>query len=168
MTEKNVFAYKLFLSLNISGFSSFLCSSCKPPEKVHSPVSQQSPLNMRSCQAPSFWKFVRRFNLISNRKGGVHIMVMVLKLLEIVFSAKNLSPFLRFIYIHLKCLLTFYQKMEFCNAMNYCFRYIRFWSRKVLPNFWVSILLDILIPNISWKNFNTVFWNSVMSTFACT
>ena len=31
MTEKNVFAYKLFLSLNISDFNLFLCENCNPP-----------------------------------------------------------------------------------------------------------------------------------------
>ena len=31
---------------------------------------------MRSCQAPPFWKFGRRFNLPSSRKGGgVHTML---------------------------------------------------------------------------------------------
>ena len=34
MTEKNIFAYKLFLSLNISDFNLFLCENCNPPEKV--------------------------------------------------------------------------------------------------------------------------------------
>ena len=40
--EKNIFVYKLFLSLNISDFS-FLCKNCNPPKKV-------TPL--RSCQGP--------------------------------------------------------------------------------------------------------------------
>ena len=31
MTEKNIFAYKLFLSLNISDFNLFLCENCNPP-----------------------------------------------------------------------------------------------------------------------------------------
>ena len=30
MTEKNIFAYKLFLSLNISDFNLFLCENCNP------------------------------------------------------------------------------------------------------------------------------------------
>ena len=31
MREKNILAYKLFLSLNISDFNSFLCENCNPP-----------------------------------------------------------------------------------------------------------------------------------------
>ena len=31
MTEKNIFAYKHFLSLNISYFNLFLCENCNPP-----------------------------------------------------------------------------------------------------------------------------------------
>ena len=31
ITEKNIFAYKHFLSLNISYFSLFLCENCNPP-----------------------------------------------------------------------------------------------------------------------------------------
>ena len=31
MTEKNTFAYKLFLSLNISYFDLFLCDNCNHP-----------------------------------------------------------------------------------------------------------------------------------------
>ena len=43
MTEKNIFAYKLFLSLNISDFNLFLCENCNPPEKSH-PLFPSSPL----------------------------------------------------------------------------------------------------------------------------
>ena len=32
MTEKNIFAYKLFLSLNISDFNFFLCENCNLPQ----------------------------------------------------------------------------------------------------------------------------------------
>ena len=49
ITKKYIFAYKLFLSLNISDFS--LCDNCTPPEKSHLlfPSNQ-----LRSCQAPLF------------------------------------------------------------------------------------------------------------------
>ena len=57
--------------------------------------------------------------------------------------------------------------------MTSCFRDIRVWSRRVLLNFcWISILIDILIANISITvaqtpiNY-TIFWNSVMRTFRC-
>ena len=43
MTEKNIFTYKRFLSLNISDFNLLLSENCTPsPEKRHSPLSQQS------------------------------------------------------------------------------------------------------------------------------
>ena len=41
MTEKNIFAYKLFLSLNNSDFNLFfLCGNCNPP----SPLKKVTPL----------------------------------------------------------------------------------------------------------------------------
>ena len=43
MIEKNIFAYKLFLSLNISDFNLFLMWKLQPPEKSHPPLSQQNP-----------------------------------------------------------------------------------------------------------------------------
>ena len=50
------------------------------------------------------------------------------------------------------------------NAMIYCFRDIRVWSRINLSNFcWVSTFFDILIANISWTVAqtpinHTIFW----------
>ena len=46
MTEKNIFAYKLFLSSNISDFNYFL----KPP------CSQQPPLKVEVLSSPPFLK----------------------------------------------------------------------------------------------------------------
>ena len=44
MTEKNIFVYKLFLSLNISDFSlMFYVKTATPPEKGQLPLSQQPP-----------------------------------------------------------------------------------------------------------------------------
>ena len=61
MTEKNIFVYKL-LSLNISGFTLFLCKNYNPPPP------------------PLFWKLGRRFNPPAERgQGGwgegVHTMM---------------------------------------------------------------------------------------------
>ena len=42
MTEKNIFAYELFLSLNISDFSLFFMQKLQPPpEKSQPPLSKQ-------------------------------------------------------------------------------------------------------------------------------
>ena len=44
MTEKNIFAYKLFLSLNISDFNLFFMWKLQPSvKKSHPPLSQQPP-----------------------------------------------------------------------------------------------------------------------------
>ena len=44
MTEKIIFAYKLFLSLNISDFDLFLCENCNPPLKKVTPLFPSKPL----------------------------------------------------------------------------------------------------------------------------
>ena len=56
MTEKNIFVYRLFLSLNISDFSSFLCKNCNPhPGKSHPTLSQQPPSkNWSPVNSPLF------------------------------------------------------------------------------------------------------------------
>ena len=41
MTEKKIFAHKLFLSLNISDFNLFLCDDCTPdPPPPHQPLQK--------------------------------------------------------------------------------------------------------------------------------
>ena len=63
MTEKKFFAYKLFLSWNISDFIFFFFVKIAPPPwKKSPPLSQQSPS----------WKFIWRFSPPSGRGGGVH------------------------------------------------------------------------------------------------
>ena len=44
MTEKNF--YKLFLSLDKSDFSFFLCKNCNPPEKGHPLFPNNPPLKL--------------------------------------------------------------------------------------------------------------------------
>ena len=57
MTVKNIFVYKLFLSLNVSNFSLFLCKNCNSPDKGHSLLSQEPPLKMEilSTLPPPFF-----------------------------------------------------------------------------------------------------------------
>ena len=43
MTEKNILAYKLFLSLNILDFNLFLCENCNPPLKKVIPLFPSNP-----------------------------------------------------------------------------------------------------------------------------
>ena len=56
MTEKNIFAYKLFLSLNISDFNLFLCENCNPPEKSHSLSLRNPPLKVEVLSSHPFLK----------------------------------------------------------------------------------------------------------------
>ena len=56
MTEKNIFAYKLYLSLNISNFNSFFMRKLQPPEKIHHPLSQQPPSKSWSLVKPHLFE----------------------------------------------------------------------------------------------------------------
>ena len=59
MGEKNVFAYKPFLPLNISDFN-FLCENGKPPppppfpEKRHPLFPSNLPLKVEALSSPKF------------------------------------------------------------------------------------------------------------------
>ena len=64
-TEKNIFAYNLFLSLNISDFIFFFFFgkiATPPLEKSHPLFPSNTKL--RSCQATTFWKFDWRFSYL--------------------------------------------------------------------------------------------------------
>ena len=74
MTEKNSFAYKLFLSLNISGFnlSFFFIKIATPPEKSYHPLFQQPPFKVEVLSSPPlpFEKLVGGSIPPSEREGG--------------------------------------------------------------------------------------------------
>ena len=61
MTEKNIFADKLFLLLHISDFNLFLCENCNPL-KSHPLLPSNLPLRVKVLSSPSFWKFGWKFN----------------------------------------------------------------------------------------------------------
>ena len=46
MIEKNILAYTILLSLNISDFSLFLCKTATPLKNVYHPCSQQPRLKI--------------------------------------------------------------------------------------------------------------------------
>ena len=70
VTEKNIFGYKLFLSLNISDFNLFDVKIATPPEKSH-PLFPSNPLSkLTSCQAPHFWKFGGSTSFLKRGGGG--------------------------------------------------------------------------------------------------
>ena len=59
ITEKNIFAYKLFLSLNISDFNLFIIWQLQPPspEKSHPLVPSNPPLKIEVLSSrPPFFK----------------------------------------------------------------------------------------------------------------
>ena len=51
ITKKNIFAYKLFLSLNISDFN-LLCDNCTPLKKSHPLFPSNSPLKVEVPSSP--------------------------------------------------------------------------------------------------------------------
>ena len=55
MTEKNIFVYKLFLSLDISQFSLFLCKNSNLFPKQATPFSQPTQTPSKN-QSPFFLK----------------------------------------------------------------------------------------------------------------
>ena len=75
MTEKNIFAYKLFFSLNISDFNLFLCENCIPLKKSPS-LSQQPPLKVEVLSSPPPFLKIWLEAQTPCRKGGVPTMWM--------------------------------------------------------------------------------------------
>ena len=77
MTEKNIFVYILFFSLNISDFSYFLVTAT-PTWKRSLPPSQQPPLKIKILPSPApFWKFDTRFTPpapVERGRGGMDTM----------------------------------------------------------------------------------------------
>ena len=77
MTERNIFVYKLCLSLNISDFSFFLCKNCNPPP---GPKKSHPPLKIEILSSPSFLQIQLEAQphptpTPPSRKGGEHTMI---------------------------------------------------------------------------------------------
>ena len=71
MTEKNIFAFKIFLSLNISDFNLFFMWQLQPPWKRSPPFSQQPPSkSWRPVKPPLFENLVGGSTHPSCRKRG--------------------------------------------------------------------------------------------------
>ena len=81
MTVKNIFAYKLIWSLNISDFNLFYVKVAppsppvppRPPprEKSHPPLSQQPPLKVEVLSNPPFLKiWLEAQPPLQKKKGG--------------------------------------------------------------------------------------------------
>ena len=77
MTEKNIFAHKHFLSLNISDFIFYVKIANCPPEKKSPLFPSNLPLKAEVLSSPPFWKFGWSFNLPpppsrKGEEGGAH------------------------------------------------------------------------------------------------
>ena len=62
MRDRNIFVYKLLLSLNISNFSLFFSVKTGTPLKKSPCSFPATPTKNWDPAKPSFWKFGRRFN----------------------------------------------------------------------------------------------------------
>ena len=74
MAEKNIFAHKLFLSLNIADFNLFYVKIATSPEKSHPLFPSNPPLS-----SPSFlkiWLEVEPLPPAEKGGGGVHTMLI--------------------------------------------------------------------------------------------
>ena len=90
----------------------------------------------------------------------------------VLTSARNLSRLNQFTYMHLKGLVTHFQKSVLFIILWLTVSEVwAFEVEKFLRNFcWVSIFFVILIANISWTVAQTpikhnIFWNSVIENF---
>ena len=76
--SKNIFAYKLFLSLNISDFNHFLSENCtRPREKSYSLFPSNLPLKIEVLSSPPFFE-----NLVggsspptTERRGAYYVYI---------------------------------------------------------------------------------------------
>ena len=70
MKEKNIFDYKLFLSLSILDF--FLCKNCNPLKKV-TPLSQHPPLKIENLLRPPpfFFENLAEGSMLPTEMGEV-------------------------------------------------------------------------------------------------
>ena len=125
MTEKNIFAYKLFLSINISDFNLFLCENCNPPRKIHPLFPSNPPLKVEVLSSlPHFLKIWLEAQPAPLQKGGGARYGQWLKQ---ILENKMLQWGRRFKFHHLN--IWMYTKH---NNMLYCFRYEIFPFKKYL------------------------------------
>ena len=70
MTEKNIFAYKLILSLNISDFNFFCVWKLHPPGKSHLLFPSSPPLKFEVLSSPPFLKIWLEIQPPKYKDGG--------------------------------------------------------------------------------------------------
>ena len=72
--KKNIFAYELFLSLNISDFNLFSCENCNPPWKKSPPSFPATPSkSWGPVKPPLFENLVGVSTPLAERGGGYPI-----------------------------------------------------------------------------------------------
>ena len=78
MTEKNIFAYKLFLSLNISDCNLFFMWKLQPPLKKVAPLFPSNPpLKVEVLSSSPFLKIWLEVQPLCRKRGEVHNMLPI-------------------------------------------------------------------------------------------
>ena len=77
MTEKNIFIYELFLSLNISDFSLSFMKRLQPRETGHPLFSSDVLLKLRSYQSPVLENLVGGSTFSQQKGGGSHHVYLI-------------------------------------------------------------------------------------------
>ena len=88
----NISVYELFLSLNISNFSYFLCKNCTLPhqKKAHLLFPSNPPLNIEILSNPPFKKFGSRPSPLQHKGQGKRGCTLIFK----VHKSKSVNKIL--------------------------------------------------------------------------
>ena len=129
MSEKNIFIYKLFLSLSTSDFNLFLCKNCTPHWKRSPDLSQQPPLKMEivSSLSPLFENLVGGSTLPQQKGGGCTLFYQ-----HYVLSTSS---------FFLKILLVWISSINFFN-------------QSIIFNLFFNLSTTLLNLLISWNSFH--------------
>ena len=93
MTVKNIFAYKLFLSLNISYFNFLYVKIATPPEKSHPLFPSNPPLKAEVLSSPPFlktWLEAQPPSPLQKGGGGAHY-ALSLQFQNVSFSVMEIN-----------------------------------------------------------------------------
>ena len=141
MTEKNIFAYKLFLPLNISDFNLFLCENCNPSflKKV-TPSFPATPVKVKVLSSPFFLKIWLEAHPPTPfaERGGAHYVyvsskikpymykynttLLLFSLTQINVLMKGFLKCMRICIIH-KYILDIYKSIKIYNI---CKSYVKY------------------------------------------
>ena len=129
MTEKNILAYKLFLSLNISDLNLFFMWKLQYPPplwKKSPPLSQQPPSKSWGPFKPPtpFWKFGWRLNPPSSRKDGGCTLYMYMLYIYYIYHIYIIYIYILYLYIIYIYYMYIYIKCIHSICITYIYIYI--------------------------------------------